>query len=60
MEAANLLFETFTLMKHWRPDVTRLSKNESRFRIIKDFFSSNTNLKTKKTKIYAADIIEIK
>lgn len=60
MEVANLLFETFTLMKHWLPDATRLSKNESRFRIIKDFFSPSANLKTKKTKIYVADIIETK
>ena len=60
MEVANLLFETFTLMKHWLPDVMRLSKNESRFRVIKDFFSPNANLKTKKTKIYVADIIETK
>lgn len=60
IEVANLLFETFTLMKHWLPDAMRLSKNESRFRIIKDFFSPNTNAKTKKTKIYVADIVEIK
>lgn len=60
MEVANLLFETFTLMKHWLPDAMRLSKNESRFRIIKGFFSPNANLKTKKTEIYVADIIETK
>jgi len=58
-EVSNLLFETFTLMKHWLPDAMRLSKNEKRFRIIKDFFSPNTNSKTKKAKIYVADIVEI-
>lgn len=60
VEAANLLFETFALMKHWLPDAMRLSKNESRFRIIKGFFSLSTNSRTKKTKIYVADIIETK
>lgn len=57
---ASLLFETFSLMKHWLPDAMRISRNESRFRIIKDYFSPTTNLKTKKTKIYVADIIETK
>lgn len=60
VDVANLLFETFALMKHWLPDAMRLSKNESRFRIIKGFFSRSTNLSTKKTKIYVADIIETK
>lgn len=60
IEVARLLFETFSLMKYWLPDAMRLSRNESRFRIIKEFFSPNTNSKTKKTKIYVADIIEIK
>ena len=60
IEVANLLFETFSLMKHWLPDKMRLSRNESRFRIIKDFFSLNTNSKSKKTEIYVADIIETK
>jgi len=60
IEVANLLFETFSLMKHWIPDAMRLSKNESRFRIIKDFFTPSTSSKTKKSKIYVADIIEVK
>lgn len=59
-EVSDLMFETFTLMKHWLPDTIRLSKNETRFRIIKDFFCPNTNSKTKKTKIYVADIVEIR
>lgn len=59
-EVSDLLFETFSLMKHWLPEAIRLSKNESRFRIIKGFFSPNTNSKTKKSKIYVADIVEIK
>ncbi len=58
-EVSDLLFETFTLMQHWLPDTIRLSKNETRFRIIKDLFCPNTNSKTKKTKIYVADIVEI-
>lgn len=58
-EVSNLLFETFTLMKHWLPDAMRLSKDEKRFRIIKKFLCPNTNSKTKKAKLYIADIVEI-
>jgi hypothetical protein len=58
-EISNLLFETFSLMKHWLPEEMRLTKNENRFRIIKNFFNSNTCAKTKKAKIYVADIIKI-
>lgn len=57
-KVSELLFETFSLMKHWIPDSTYLARNESRFRIIKDFFSPNTNSKTKKSKIFVADIVE--
>ena len=59
-KVANLLAELFMLMKHWLPDVTRLYRNEDRFRIIKGFLCLSTNLKTKKSKIYVADIIETK
>jgi len=58
-EVSSLLFETFSLMKHWIPDSIYLAKNESRFRIIKDFFSPNTSSKTKKSKIFVADIVEV-
>lgn len=58
-EVSSLLFETFSLMKHWIPDSIYLAKNESRFRIIKDFFSPNTSAKTKKSKIFVADIVEV-
>ena len=57
---AKLLLETFLLMKHWVPEVIQLSKREGRFRIIKDFFNPNTNTKTKDTKIYVADIVDLK
>lgn len=57
-EVARSLAETFILMKHWLPDLTHLYRNENRFRIIKDFYSPNTNLNTKKSKIYVADIVE--
>lgn len=57
---SQLLTETFGLMNHWLPDVVRLKKNENRFRILKDFFSLNVNLRTKETKVYVADIVEIK
>jgi len=59
-EFSDLLFETFKLMKHWIPDAIRLSKNETRFRIIKNLFIFNTNSKTNKTKLYVADIVETK
>ena len=59
-EVSEALFETFKIMRHWIPDVIRLARNETRFRIIKDFFSPSTNTKTKKTKIYVADIVDIK
>ena len=59
-EISNILFETFLLMRHWLPESIYLSKNELRFRIIKDFFSANTNSKTKNSKIFVADIVEIK
>lgn len=57
---SDLLFETFHLMKHWLPEAIRLSKNETRFRVIKDYFCPSTNTKTKKSKVYVADIVEIK
>jgi len=59
-EVSDVLFETFTLMKYWIPEAIRLARNEKRFRIIKDFFNPSTNTKTKKTKIYVADIVDIK
>lgn len=59
-KVATLLEEIFTLMKYWLPDITQLYRDEDRFRIIKNFFCFNTNSKTKKSKIYVADIIETK
>lgn len=59
-EVSHLLCETFTLMKYWIPDTVRLARNETRFRIIKNFFSISTDTKIKKTKIYVADIVDIK
>ncbi len=59
-EISEVLFETFALMKHWLPDTIRLARNETRFRIIKNFFSPNTSTRTKNTKIYVADIVDIK
>ncbi len=59
-EVSEVLLETFTLMKHWIPDAIRLSKNETRFRIIKDFFSPSTNTKTNNTEVFVADIVDVK
>ena len=55
-----LLLETFSLMKYWLPKKMQLSKNENRFRIIKDFFNPNTKTKTRDAKIYVADILDLK
>lgn len=55
-----LLQETFHLMRYWLPEIMQLSKNESRFRIIKEFFSPNTKTKTRNAKIYVADIVDFK
>ncbi len=57
---AYLVYETFSLMNKWIPGAINLNQNENRFRIIKEFFSPKTNLKTKNTKIYVADIVESK
>lgn len=54
-----LLLETFSLMKYWLPEVVQLSKNEGRFRIVKEFFSQNTKTKTRNAGIYVADIVEL-
>lgn len=59
-EMSDILFETFILMKRWLPESINLSRNESRFRIIKEFFSANTNSKTSKSTIFVADIVEVK
>lgn len=59
-EVSILLFETFSLMKLWISKSIYLTKNESRFRIIKEFFSANTNTITTKSKVFVADIVEIK
>lgn len=59
-EISNLLFETFSLMKYWIPESTFLVRNESRFKIIKDFFNPNTNSKTIKSNIFVSDIVEVK
>ncbi len=59
-EIAKLLYNTFSLMKYWLPDILKLQRKDYRFRIIKDYFSPFTNTKTNKTKIFIADIIDLK
>jgi hypothetical protein len=59
-KVSTLLYETFSLMKYWLPDIVQISRNENRFRIIKDFFSPSTNTQTKKSKIFVADIVDTK
>jgi hypothetical protein len=60
VKIADVLFEIFHLMGDWIPEIVRLSRNDSRFRIIKKFLSINTGLRTKKTKVFVADIIDLK
>ena len=55
---ARLLYDTFSLMKVWVPEVIRLRKNESRFRIIKEYFSDATKVKSGDSEMYVADIIQ--
>ncbi len=59
-EISNLIYETFLLMKKWIPGVVDLYQRENRFRVIKNFFSPETRLNTNKTKIFVADIVELK
>lgn len=56
--AATILHDTFILMRVWIPDVTKLRKNEKRFRIIKQFFSPATRLESGDSELYVADIIQ--
>jgi hypothetical protein len=46
-------------MKNWIPDIINVSKQDSRFRIIKNYFSPFTRTKTIKSKLYVADIVDI-
>jgi hypothetical protein len=57
---SKLVHETFLLMNRWIPDAINLNQQENRFRILKQFFSLKTNLKTKNANIYVADIVESK
>ena len=60
IDISNIIYETFSLMKKWIPSKINLNRNENRFRIIKEFFSLKTQLKTKNEKIFVADIVETK
>jgi hypothetical protein len=57
-DLSNYIYELFSLIKYWIPKVVNLSRNESRFRIIKNYFSPYTKLHTVKSKICVADIID--
>jgi hypothetical protein len=59
-DVSKILNETFSLMKYWLSNIIQISKKDNRFRIIKDYFNPFTNTKTKKSKIYVADIVDIK
>ena len=58
-EISNLLFDTFSKMKYWLPKKLALRRRDSRFRIIKEFLNSNTFMRTGKTNIYVADIVDL-
>lgn len=59
-EVSNILFEIFSLMKRLISKSVYLARNESRFKIFKEFFSVNTNTKTGKSSIFVSDIVEVK
>jgi hypothetical protein len=59
-EISEVLYETFSLMKHWLPEANRLARSETRFRIIKEKINPNTDSTTKDAKIYVDDIIDAK
>lgn len=59
-QVAKLIHQTLHLMKAWLPEITRLRSNEKRFRIIKDYFSPNTQLEFGDAELYVADIIKRK
>ena len=55
---AEYIYELFSLLKYWIPDVINLSRQENRFKIIKNHFSPYTNTKTIDSKIYVSDIVD--
>lgn len=60
IEITSLFIQTFSLMKYWLPNTIQISKKEKRFRIIKNFFSPTTNLKTNDMNMHVADIVDLK
>ena len=59
-EVSGLIYDIFCLMRYWLPKTIQLGQNETRFRVIKDFFSPNTKARTKESDIYVADTVDIK
>ncbi|WCL50688.1 hypothetical protein [Leptospira sp. GIMC2001] len=59
-KVSHLLYEIFSLMKYWLPTSLELSPTDSRFRIIKDYFTPFTYTKTNTTKVHVADILELR
>mgnify|MGYP006302897103 FL=1 len=55
---AEYIHELFSLLKYWIPDVINLSREENRFKIIKNHFSPYTNTNTIDSKIYVSDIVD--
>lgn len=60
LEIAKILNDLFSLMRFWLPDTVTLASKDSRFRIIKDYFTPSTFSNTKESKIFVADIIDMK
>jgi hypothetical protein len=55
-----LVSETLKLMKTWLPEVATLARRNQNYRIVKDFYSPNTDLLTDDVEIHVADIIQSK
>lgn len=59
-EVSAKIYHLVKLLSFWIPNRYQLTKFSSIHRIIKDYYSQYLNAKTIKTKIYDADIVEIK
>lgn len=57
---AFLLYDTFFRMRNYILSDFNFKRKDTRFRIIKNFFSLDTRIKTKNQKVFVADIIEKK
>lgn len=58
IQLAHHIFVLFSLMKYWIPNAVNISRQDHRFRIIKNYFSPFTETRTINSKIYVDDIVD--